>query len=128
MTKYVIKRLLMLIPVLLGVTLIIFTMLYFTPGNPAEILLPDDATPEQIAMKEEELGLNDPFAVRYFNYLKGIITKGDFGTSYTTGRPVTDEILARYPRTIKLATASIIVAIAMGRFDPLIMEIMQQML
>ncbi|HHY78694.1 MAG TPA: ABC transporter permease, partial [Clostridiales bacterium] len=87
MTKYVIKRLLMLIPVLLGVTLIIFTMLYFTPGNPAEILLPDDATPEQIAMKEEELGLNDPFAVRYFNYLKGIITKGDFGTSYTTGRP-----------------------------------------
>lgn len=114
MLKYVAKRLLMLIPVLLGVTLIIFTLLYFTPGNPAEMLLPDDATAEQIAMKEKELGLNDPFAIRYFNYLKGIVTRGDFGTSYTTGRPVSDEILARFPRTIKLATASIVVAIAMG--------------
>lgn len=116
MLRYALNRLLMMIPVLLGVTLIIFTLLYFTPGNPAEMLLPDDASAEQIAMKEEELGLDDPFIVRYVNYLKNIVTKGDFGTSYTTGRPVSEEILIRFPRTIKLATASIIVAIVMGLF------------
>ena len=114
MLRYTIKRILMMIPILLAVTLIIFTLVYITPGNPAELLLPDDATEEQIAMKEEELGLNDPFFVRYFNYVKGIVTRFDFGTSYTTGRSVTDEILIRFPTTIKLAVASIIVAMILG--------------
>lgn len=114
MLRYAVRRLLMLIPVLLGVTLIIFTLLHFTPGNPAEMLLPDDATAEQIAQKEHELGLDQPFFVQYFNYLKGIVTEGDFGTSYTTGRSVSEEIFIRFPRTIMLATASIIVAIIMG--------------
>ena len=114
MIRYALNRLLMLIPVLLGVTLIIFTLLYFTPGNPAQILLPDDATQEQIAMKERELGLDDSFIVRYVGYLGGIVTRGDFGTSYTTGRPVSEEIFARFPRTVKLASASIAVAVIMG--------------
>lgn len=114
MLKYAVKRLLMLIPVLLGVTLIIFTLLHFTPGNPAEMLLPDDATEEQIIQKEHELGLDQPFFVQYFNYLKKIVTEGDFGTSYTTGRSVSEEIFVRFPRTIILASASILVAIAMG--------------
>ena len=103
-----------MLPVLLGVTLIIFLLMYITPGNPAELLLPDDATPDQIAQKEIELGLNDPFIVRFFDYVKGIVTRFDFGTSYTTGRSVTDEILVRFPTTIKLAVASILVAIALG--------------
>ncbi len=120
MLKYAIKRLVMLIPVLLGVTLIIFTLLYFTPGNPAEMLLPDDATEEQIAMKEEELGLNDPFFVRYGTYLFNLLTKGDFGTSYTTGRPVLEEILIRFPRTMQLATASILIAVTIGIFAGII--------
>ncbi len=120
MLKYALKRLVMLIPVLLGVTLIIFTLLYFTPGNPAEMLLPDDATEEQIAMKEEELGLNDPFFVRYGNYLFNLVTKGDFGTSYTTGRPVLEEILIRFPRTMQLATASIVIAVTIGIFAGII--------
>ena len=114
MLRYTLKRLLMMLPVLLGVTLIIFLLMYITPGNPAELLLPDDATPEQIAQKEIELGLNDPFIVRFFDYVKGIVTRFDFGTSYTTGRSVTDEILVRFPTTIKLAVASILVAIALG--------------
>ena len=114
MLRYALKRILMMIPILLAVTLIIFTLVYITPGNPAELLLPDDATEEQIAMKEEELGLNDPFFVRYFDYVKGIVTRFDFGTSYTTGRSVTDEILVRFPTTIKLAVASIVVAMVLG--------------
>ncbi len=114
MLRYICNRLLMMIPVLLGVTLLIFTLLHFSSGNPAEMLLPDDATAEQIAMKEEELGLNDPFFVQYFNYLKGIFTELDFGTSYTTGRPVSEEILARFPNTVSLATASITVAVIIG--------------
>ncbi len=114
MLKYAAKRLLMLIPVLLGVTFIIFTLLHFTPGNPAEMLLPDDATEEQIIQKEEELGLHRPFLVQYFDYIKNIVTKGDFGTSYTTGRSVSEEIFIRFPRTIALASASIVVSIIMG--------------
>ena len=70
MLRYTLKRILMMIPILLAVTFIIFTLVYITPGNPAELLLPDDATEEQIAMKEEELGLNDPFFVRYFDYVR----------------------------------------------------------
>lgn len=116
MLRYTIKRILMMIPILLAVTLIIFTLVYITPGNPAELLLPDDATEEQIAMKEEELGLNKPFIIRYINYVKGIVLRFDFGTSYTTGRSVTDEILARFPTTIKLAVASITVATVLGVF------------
>ena len=68
MIKYIVRRLIALIPVLLGVTLIIFTLLYFTPGDPALVMLGDEATPEAIAQIHEELGWNDPFWVRYFNW------------------------------------------------------------
>ena len=114
MIKFIAKRLLMMIPVLLAVTLIIFTLMVITPGNPAELLLPDDATQEQIDQKEKELGLDQPFVVRYVNYVKNIVTKFDFGTSYTTGRSVSEEILTRFPTTIKLAVASITVAVVIG--------------
>jgi len=114
MYKYLIKRLIMMVPVLLGVTLVIFTLLYFTPGNPAKLLLPDEASVEDIREKEEELGLNDPFAIRYVNYMKGLVFRGDFGISYTTRRPVLDEILLRFPTTVLLATLSILVAVPIG--------------
>lgn len=107
MGRYVLKRILMMIPVLLAVTFIIFTLLYITPGNPAEIMLGMDATEETIAQLEEELGLNDPFFVRYFNYVKAIVTKFDFGTSYTTKQSVSGELMERLPNTVILAALGI---------------------
>jgi peptide/nickel transport system permease protein len=114
MLRYILKRLLLMIPVLLSVSLVIFTMLYFTPGNPAELLLPVEASEADIAAMEQKLGLNDPFFIRYFNYVKNILQKGDFGVSYTTKRPVTEEILIRFPTTVQLALASTIVSVALG--------------
>lgn len=113
MHRYILKRLLLMIPVLLGISFIIFTIMSFTPGNPAQIILGESAPPEAIAALEEEMGLNDPFLVRYFSYLKGIL-HGDFGTSYSTKQPVLDEILRCFRPTLILATLSIIFAIVFG--------------
>ena len=83
MLKYVGKRLLMMIPVLLGVTFIIFSMLYITPGDPARLVLGDSASPEAVEQYREEQGLNDPFLVQYGRYMKNLILHGDLGTSYS---------------------------------------------
>ncbi|MEA4934689.1 MAG: ABC transporter permease [Lawsonibacter sp.] len=114
MPRYILKRLLMMIPVLLGVSFVIFAMLYFTPGNPAVQILGEGASPEAIAKLSNEMGLNDPFFVRYFYYIKDIIFHGDLGTSYSTNRAVMTEILSRFPTTLKLAAMSIAVATVIG--------------
>lgn len=114
MIRYILKRIVALIPVLLGVSFIIFSLLYFTPGNPAEYMLGMDATEENIQALEEELGLNDPFLVRYFNYIKDIVTKFDFGKSYTTKQSVTIEIMDRIPATLTLAVLSVAFATIVG--------------
>lgn len=114
MLRYVFKRLLMLIPVLLGVSFIIFSMMYFTPGDPAKVILGDLATQEDLELFREEHGLNDPFFVQYVNYMKGVITKGDLGTSYTTKQSVLKEILERFPTTFFLAGISILLAVVIG--------------
>ena len=103
----------MMIPVLIGVTLIIFTMMYLTPGDAADILLGDSATIEQKEQLREELKLNDPYLVQYFNYMKGVL-HGDLGTSYSTKRPVTEELLDRFPTTIKLAGAGVLLSLIFG--------------
>lgn len=72
MLKYIGRRILMMIPILLAVTFVVFTLLYITPGNPAELMLGQNATPEAVAELEEELGLNRPFLVRYADYLMGL--------------------------------------------------------
>lgn len=113
MLQYVIKRILVTIPVLIGVTFIIFTMMYFTPGDPARLILGDTATEEEVTELREEMGLNDPFLKRYVNYLKDL-SRGDLGESYTTGLPVTDEIKARLPVTFRLAVLSCLFAIIIG--------------
>lgn len=110
MGKYILRRFLYMIPVLIGVSLIIFTVLYLTPGDPAMMILGEDAGQEAIEELREEMGLNNTFLVRFFNYLRGALT-GDLGTSYTTGQPVLDELFTRYPTTITLAIVSTIVAI-----------------
>ncbi|HWS29914.1 MAG TPA: nickel ABC transporter permease [Clostridia bacterium] len=113
MLKFILKRILITIPVLLGVTLIIFTMMFFTPGDPARMLLGDMATDKEVEAKREEMGLNDSFFERYFSYLGGI-AKGDLGTSYSTKQPVTTEIANRLPATVKLAFYSCLFAIVVG--------------
>lgn len=113
MQKYIFKRLLFLIPVLLGVTFIVFTIMSFTPGDPAQLILGESARPEAIEALREDMGLNDPFIVQYFKFI-GNALKGDFGKSYTTGRDVFSEIFARFPNTLVLATVGVVIAILIG--------------
>jgi peptide/nickel transport system permease protein len=113
MYKYIGRRLLLLIPVLLGVTFIVFSIMSLTPGDPAQIILGESAPPEKIAQLREEMGLNDPFIVQYFRFVTNAV-KGDFGESYSTGRPVFEEIFQRFPVTLKLTVVGIIVAVIIG--------------
>ncbi len=113
MTKYIIKRLLMLIPILFGVSLLVYTILYLSPGDPAALILGEQATADQIELLQEEMGLNDPFIVQYFNYMKGYIV-GDFGNSYSTGRPVSIEIMERFPNTVILTLSGMLIAIVIA--------------
>ncbi|MFA9422117.1 MAG: ABC transporter permease [Sedimentibacter sp.] len=114
MVKYILKRLLMMIPVLIGVSLVIFTMVYFTPGDAPEMILGDLGTPADKALMRQELKLDEPFLIRYFDYLEGLVFEGDLGTSYTTKRPVIDEILERFPATLILAGMSALLAAVIG--------------
>ncbi|HCL79742.1 MAG TPA: peptide ABC transporter [Synergistaceae bacterium] len=114
MHRYVLRRVVMMIPVLLGVSLVIFTMMYFTPGDPARLILGDTASEAEVEALREEMGLNDTFIVQYSRYLKKAIAHGDLGTSYVTGRPVITEIVARFPTTMLLAMLSVIVSVLIG--------------
>lgn len=114
MIRYIIKRLLMMIPVILGVLAIVFILNEATPGDAATSILGTEATEEQLQELREELGLNRPAIVRYGEYAWNLFTKGDFGTSYTTNEPVRDEIFSRYPTTLRLAFLSVAVAVLIG--------------
>lgn len=113
MSKYIIKRILLMIPILLGVTIIVFTILSFTPGDPARLILGQAAPQEAVDALHKAMGLDAPFFERYFRYM-GDLFQGDFGTSYRTQRPVFDEIFARFPVTIKLALFSVVLVIVIG--------------
>lgn len=113
MLKYIVKRILLLIPVLLGVSFIVFTIMSFTPGDPATSILGNGATKEDIQKLNEELGYYDPFLERYVDYVAGAV-HGDFGNSYRSGEPVFDEIFNRFPTTIKLAVSAILLAVVIG--------------
>lgn len=102
-----------MIPVLFGVSVLIFTMMYFTPADAADMLLGDSATAEDKAILRAELKLDEPYLVRYADYMKGIF-KGDLGTSYSTKRPVLDELLDRFPTTLKLAAFGVSFAVVLG--------------
>jgi peptide/nickel transport system permease protein len=112
-------------PVLLGVIFLIFTLMNIIPGNPIQLILGSDASQEDIDALTEELGLNDPFFVRFFNYVKNIVTRFDFGKSYITGKPVIQEIAARFPFTFKLAVLSAIVSTIIGVLCGIIAAIRQ---
>lgn len=92
-----------MIPVLIGVTLLIFVLMNLIPGDPVKMILGSNASQADVDALTLKLGLNDPLPVRFLDYLRNIVTKLDFGDSYTSGKPVIEEIGARYPYTIRLA-------------------------
>lgn len=113
MGKYIGKRMLMMIPIILGISFVIFGILDLTPGDPARNLLGDSATNESVEALREEMGLNDPFLTRYATYIKNAL-RGDFGTSYKSGLPVLQELMARFPHSLKLALGSILVVVILS--------------
>ena len=114
MGRYIARRLLQLIFVVFGISFILFTILSLTPGDPAMLILGDAATAESIAAKRAELGLDDPFFKRYFDYLFNIFVHGDFGNSYRSGLPVFEEVFARFPNTVKLSILTILISSIFG--------------
>ena len=114
MHRYVIKRLLFLIPTVLGVSLIIFIVMNITPGNPGRMILGVNATAEEVEAINQELGYYDPVLVRWFNYLKDVITKGDFGQSYSTKLDVFEELWPRFMITLRLAILVLILSVCIG--------------
>lgn len=103
----------MMIPVIIGVVFIIFAIMELTPGDPVMMILGEGAPIEAQEALREEMGLNDPFFIRFGRYVMDA-AHGDLGTSYTSGLPVFDEIVARMPYTLSLATFSICVAVIVG--------------
>jgi ABC-type dipeptide/oligopeptide/nickel transport system permease component len=110
MLRYLLRRLLLTIPVLLGVATLVFSLIHLVPGDPAQAMLGDSAPPEDVAKLRQSLGLDRPLLVQYRAFLGGIV-RGDLGNSFRYGTPVTREIGSRLVRTIQLALAAMAVAI-----------------
>ncbi len=125
MTKYLIKRFLALIPVALGVTFILFTLLSFTPGDPARLALGEEATEASLAEWRHEYGLDKPFLVQYGMFLYNAVAHQDMGRSYTTRRSVTGELATTFPITLDLALGAIVLATALGMAFGIICAIKQ---
>ena len=113
MIKYILKRIAILIPVLLGVSLLVFGILALMPSDVASVQLGISATPESIKQWNEDHGMNDPFIVRYLKYM-GALFHGDFGKSWSTNAIITTEFSQRIPTTLELAAGTIIFVILIG--------------
>jgi peptide/nickel transport system permease protein len=111
--KFILRRLLLLIPILLGLTVIIFLFIRLLPGDPASAILGERATPESIARVREALGLDRPLHEQYLEYVGGL-AQGDLGSSFLTGRDVVDDFSQRFPATLELALAAMIFALVIG--------------
>ena len=114
MTRYIVRRLLLTVLVIFGVIFIVFTILSLTPGDPGRLILGQMAKQEAVDQLNHELGYDLPFLTRFVNYLKDIVFHLDFGNSYTSGRPVFDEIMARFPITLRLALFSALFSAIIG--------------
>ena len=113
MARFLIQRLLSLIPVLLGVTLIVFIMLRLIPGNPVVMSLGTSATPAEVHLLEVQLGLNKPLWIQYLTYMNGLL-HGNLGLSMQSGLTVTSVLSSRFPATLQLALASLLIAVVVG--------------
>ena len=110
MLRFLARRLVLTIPVLLGVATLVFSLIHFIPGDPALAMLGETAAPEDVAELRSRLGLDRPLLEQYGNFLGGVV-RGDLGTSLRTSQPVTEAILERIPATFELAAAAMLVAV-----------------
>ncbi len=113
MFRYIVKRILMLIPVVIGITLFIFVIMSLAPGDPARLILGPDATYEELVAKREELGLNDPVFVRYGAYIANLL-RGNFGRSWYNDFDVLSEFAARLPYTFTLGLLALLISAGLG--------------
>jgi peptide/nickel transport system permease protein len=113
MLRFVVRRLLLLVPILLGLSILVFAWIHALPGSPAESLLGEHATPQAVAQIRHQYGLDKPIYVQYWDYLQ-TLGSGDFGTSIATARPVTYELEHRFPATIELALSAMVFALVFG--------------
>ena len=114
MIRYCIKRMLLMIPVLLCVGVIVFSLLHFCPGDPAKSILGANATEEELDAKREYLGLNDPFLTQLGRFMVNTYLKFDFGNSYIYGVPVVTELKNRLPYTFVLAVTGLLTTLLVG--------------
>lgn len=116
--KYAIKRILMIFPLLFMIMSVVFIMLHFAPGDPAILMLGPEATQEKILHIRQELGLDNPLHIQYWDFVKKLVLEGDLGNSYQSGRPVVSEIARTLPISAQLAvtalTISIVVSLLIG--------------
>jgi len=113
MLNYIIRRLILLIPIIIGVSLAVFLMVHLIHGDPAKVMLGERANPKDIKMLREKLGLDDPLYIQYFRFVKRLAT-GDLGRSIISRNPVISELSERYPATIELTLFSMIIAVFVG--------------
>jgi peptide/nickel transport system permease protein len=114
MAKYILRRILFLVPVILGVTFIVFTMLYLTPGDPASLVLGAQATQDQVLLLRQEMGLDQSFWVQYAVFLKNLILHQDIGRSYISNSPVLTDIIPAFFITLQLAVTAVIFSMVIG--------------
>lgn len=113
MGAYTVRRLLSLIPVLIGISLLVFLFLHLIPGDPAVVLLGERASTEQVAALREKLGLNQPLYVQYFLFMRDLL-RGDLGSSVFNLLPIRDQLATRWPATFELAIAAMLIAVLIG--------------
>ena len=113
MTKYIVRRLLSTIPVLFGLSIVLFAFVHLLPGDPATALLGQHATPELTARIRAQLGLDKPLYEQYLTYLSQLV-RGDFGVSILDNRPILDEFATRFPGTIELTMGALLFAVGLG--------------
>lgn len=114
MGKYIVRRILMMIPVILCVVFVVFMILRLSPNDPIRTVLGDMASDQEVEEMREEMGLNKPLPTQFVEYIGNIVTKFDFGESYVNRHPVTDEIGGRFPITLQLAIFSCLLAALIG--------------
>ncbi len=113
MIRYVVRRVLLAIPVLIGVATLVFSLIHLVPGDPAQAMLGDGASPNDVAELRATLGLDQPLTTQYVTFMRRAVT-GDLGVSFRTGQPVTTMIAERVPATAELAVAAMIVAVGLA--------------
>ncbi len=113
MHRYILKRMALLFPTLLGISLLVFLMLYFVPGDPAQVMLGERANAETLAALRAEMGLDQPFHVQFYRFFSGLLS-GDLGRSIRTHEKITVEIFQRFPATIELTFFSMLIAVVVG--------------